>query len=126
MRAAAYCSTDAARRDASTAVRPLPAGDPQGLVPFYVTLAATIMGFISMFQLRANAAPLSLRAWLVLIALLAAYPYESGLFASDSPDWGYVPGSFDELTQLAAEGSLSHEELDVVLAAIDTLAVAHE
>jgi hypothetical protein len=61
-----------------------------------------------------------------LIALLAAYPYESGLFPSDSPDWGYVPGSFDELTQLAAEGSLSHEELDVVLAAIDTLAVAHE
>ena len=60
------------------------------------------------------------------LALLAAYPYESGTFPADAPDWGYVPGSFDELTQLAAEGSISHEELDVVLAGIEALAVAHE
>jgi hypothetical protein len=53
-------------------LHPLPAGDPQGLVSFYVTLAATIVGFLTMFQLRANSAPLGLRAWLGYIAVLAA------------------------------------------------------
>jgi hypothetical protein len=52
-------------------LRPLPAGDPQGLVSFYVTLAATILGFVTMFQLRANAPRLSLRAWLGCVAIVA-------------------------------------------------------
>jgi hypothetical protein len=82
-------------------VRPLPAGDPQGLVPFYVTLAATIMGFITMFQLRANAAPLSLRAWLALIALLAAV---GGfvLALAVEPIIGALHGPFLELWSILA------------------------
>ena len=50
---------------------PLPSTDPQGLVSFYVTLAATILGFVTMFQLRGNAPALSLRAWLGCIVAVA-------------------------------------------------------
>jgi len=42
-------------------LHPLPPGDPQGLVSFYVTIAASLIGFVTMFQLRGNAAGLSLR-----------------------------------------------------------------
>jgi hypothetical protein len=42
---------------------PLPKRDPNGLVVFYTTLGATILGFLTTFQLRANAAGLPLRAW---------------------------------------------------------------
>jgi hypothetical protein len=52
-------------------LHPLPPTDPQGLASFYATLAATILGFVTMFQLRANAGGLSLRAWLVCIVVLA-------------------------------------------------------
>jgi hypothetical protein len=52
-------------------VRPLPPSDPLGLTSFYATLGATILGFLTAFQLRANAPGLSLRAWLVCIAVLA-------------------------------------------------------
>ena len=52
-------------------LHPLPPTDPQGLASFYATLAATILGFVTMFQLRANAESLSLRAWLVCILVLA-------------------------------------------------------
>jgi hypothetical protein len=52
-------------------LHPLPPTDPQGLASFYATLAATILGFATMFQLRANAGTLSLRAWLVCIVVLA-------------------------------------------------------
>ena len=52
-------------------LHPLPPTDPQGLVSFYATLAATILGFVTMFQLRAHAESLSLRAWLVCIVVLA-------------------------------------------------------
>ena len=52
-------------------LHPLPSTDPQGLASFYATLAATILGFVTMFQLRANAGSLSLRAWLVCIVVLA-------------------------------------------------------
>lgn len=64
---AANSGTRVALRD----LHPLPAGDPSGLVSFYVTLAATILGFVTMFQLRANASPLSLRAWLGCVLILA-------------------------------------------------------
>ena len=53
-------------------LHPLPPSDPEGLVSFYVTLAATILGFVTMFQLRANAPGLSLRGWLARVAGLAA------------------------------------------------------
>ncbi|MGZ4312466.1 MAG: DUF3533 domain-containing protein [Solirubrobacteraceae bacterium] len=52
-------------------LHPLPPTDPQGLASFYATLAATILGFVTMFQLRANAEGLTLRAWLVCIVALA-------------------------------------------------------
>ncbi len=52
-------------------LHPLPPTDPQGLASFYATLAATILGFVTMFQLRANAGSLSLRAWLGCIVVLA-------------------------------------------------------
>lgn len=52
-------------------VHPLPASDPQGLVSFYVTLVSTILGFLSMFQLRTYAPELSLRAWLAFLLVLA-------------------------------------------------------
>jgi hypothetical protein len=52
-------------------LHPLPPADPQGLASFYATLAATILGFVTIFQLRANAGSLSLRAWLVCIVVLA-------------------------------------------------------
>ncbi len=57
-----------------------------------------------------------------LLALLAAYPYEPGSIPENEPYWGYVPGSLDELTQLAAEGRISPQELDVVLAGIEAMA----
>ena len=57
-----------------------------------------------------------------LLALLAAYPYERGSFPAESRDWGYVAGSYDQLVQLAAEGLLSDDELDVVLAGVEAMA----
>ncbi|MBW9110642.1 hypothetical protein [Microbacterium ureisolvens] len=61
-----------------------------------------------------------------LLALLAAYPYEPGSIPDEEPYWGYVPGSLDELTQLASEGRISPEELEVVLAGIEAMAGQHE
>ncbi|GAA1806936.1 DUF3533 domain-containing protein [Planosporangium flavigriseum] len=53
-------------------VRPLPPNDPLGLNSFYVAIAATVLGFVTMFQLRQHAPGLSLRAWLASIGVLAA------------------------------------------------------
>jgi hypothetical protein len=52
-------------------LHPLPSTDPRGLSAFYVTIAATILGFVPVFQLRANAPGTGLRDWLVLLMLLA-------------------------------------------------------
>lgn len=75
---------------------PLPAHDPQGLVSFYVTLAATILGFVTMFQLRANAKGLSLCAWLGCIATVAVL---GGLLLATitDPVIGALRGAFLEL-----------------------------
>lgn len=59
-----------------------------------------------------------------MLGLLAAYPYEEGQFPVDAPDWAFVPGSWDELTQLAIEGAISKGELDVILAGAHALSVA--
>ncbi|WP_148059934.1 hypothetical protein [Rathayibacter sp. PhB152] len=61
-----------------------------------------------------------------LIELLAAYPYQQGLFPEDAPDWGYVPGSWDQLTRLVINGSISEEELDVIIAGHEMIAAKHE
>ena len=50
-------------------LHPLPPGDPTGLVEFYATLAASIGGFVVMFQLRANVPGISLMAWIALIVV---------------------------------------------------------
>jgi hypothetical protein len=52
-------------------LHPLPPSDPAGLATFYVVIAATILGFITMFQLRANVKTLSLRRWLACLVVLA-------------------------------------------------------
>jgi hypothetical protein len=50
---------------------PLPASDPQGLDVFYLVIAATILGFLTVFQVRMNASGLSLRNWTVFVVSFA-------------------------------------------------------
>src|SRR4051794_32480371 len=52
-------------------VHPLAASDPNGVDIFYLMLVATIVGFITVFQLRANAGGLPLRHWTAFIAAFA-------------------------------------------------------
>jgi hypothetical protein len=54
-------------------LHPLPTTDPSGLAEFYLVLAATILGFVGTFQLRANAKPLALGPWLGFTGALAAF-----------------------------------------------------
>jgi hypothetical protein len=77
-------------------LHPLPSADPQGLTSFYVTLAASFLGFVTMLQLRANAAGLSLRGWLASIAVLAI---TGGLVLAlvADPAIGALRGPFPEL-----------------------------
>jgi hypothetical protein len=88
-------------------LHPLPPGDPQGLVSFYVTLAASIIGFVTMFQLRANAAGLSLCSWLASVAGLAVV---AGLVLAvvTDPLIGALRGPFPELwLALSAEVAIA-------------------
>jgi hypothetical protein len=50
---------------------PLPASDPEGLDVFYLVIGATIIGFLTVFQVRANAGGISLRAWTAFVAVFA-------------------------------------------------------
>jgi hypothetical protein len=50
---------------------PLLTSDPNGLKTFYLMLAATIAGFLTVFQVRANAGGLPLRRWTVFVLALA-------------------------------------------------------
>jgi hypothetical protein len=77
-------------------VHPLPASDPQGLAAFYVTLGATIVGFLTMFQLRANAPQLRLSAWLAYLAVIAVVGGLS-LTLVTGPLLGALPGPFAEI-----------------------------
>jgi hypothetical protein len=64
----------ASRAGASLQLRdlhPLPIQDPSGLAAFYLTIGATILGFVTTFQLRANARPLPLPPWLAFTGGLA-------------------------------------------------------
>jgi hypothetical protein len=92
-------------------LHPLPRADPQGLVGFYVTLAATILGFISTFQLAAHAPQLSLRAWLVIIGVLAVLGGLALALVTD-PLIGALRGAFTQLwafltTEIAAAALFS-------------------
>jgi hypothetical protein len=46
---------------------PLPPSDPEGLDVFYLVMAATILGFLTVFQVRTNAAGLRLRHWTLFV-----------------------------------------------------------
>ena len=52
-------------------LHPLPPSDPAGLATFYLVIAATILGFVTMFQLRANVKTLSLNRWLACVFVVA-------------------------------------------------------
>ncbi|TXR57931.1 ABC transporter permease [Quadrisphaera setariae] len=54
----------------TTDLHPLPSSDPSGLASFYLTITATILGFVTTFQLRAHASPLTLRGWAVVAGSL--------------------------------------------------------
>jgi hypothetical protein len=77
-------------------LHPLPSSDPQGLIAFYIMLAATILGFLTIFQLVANARGLSLRAWLAVVLLLAVVGGFLLALATD-PIIGALHGPFAEL-----------------------------
>jgi hypothetical protein len=56
-------------------IHPLSASDPNGIDIFYLMIVATIIGFLTVFQVRANAGGLRLRHWTALVvgfALAAA------------------------------------------------------
>jgi hypothetical protein len=50
---------------------PLPANDPNGLDIFYLMLVTTIIGFLTVFQVRANAGGLGLREWTLFAVAVA-------------------------------------------------------
>jgi len=62
--AALGVSDSTGQRWAVSDLHPLPSSDPSGLAVFYLVLGSTILGFVTTFQLRANAKPLPLRDWL--------------------------------------------------------------
>ena len=53
-------------------LHPLPRSDPQGLTSFYVTIAATILGLVTVFQLRVHAGGVGLPVWLGYLTVLSA------------------------------------------------------
>lgn len=61
-----------------------------------------------------------------LLKLLSAFPYTKGEFPEDEPEWGYLPGSWDELSQLTLEGEITREELDLVVNASRARSSANE
>jgi hypothetical protein len=50
---------------------PLPPSDPQGLDVFYLVLATTILGFTTVFQVRAHAGGLGHRSWTAFVLAFA-------------------------------------------------------
>jgi len=50
---------------------PLDPRDPSGVEIFYLMLVTTIVGFLTVFQVRANAGPLTERGWTVFVVALA-------------------------------------------------------
>jgi hypothetical protein len=80
-------------------LHPLPVSDPQGLTAFYLTIAATIVGFSTMFQLRGNVHGIGLRGWLTLLAGLALAAGGALAVIAD-PITGALHGPFAEIWAL--------------------------
>jgi hypothetical protein len=62
-------TTDSAVRVVDT--HPLASTDPSGVDIFYLMLVTTIIGFLTVFQVRANAGGLVLRHWSAFVVILA-------------------------------------------------------
>ncbi len=77
-------------------LHPLPPSDPAGLATFYLVIAATILGFTTMFQLRANVKTLTLRRWLLSMAVLAVVG-GAALAAVTGPVLGALSTPFAQL-----------------------------
>ncbi|NTY60421.1 DUF3533 domain-containing protein [Mycolicibacterium sphagni] len=82
-------------------LHPLPPSDPAGLATFYLVIAATILGFITMFQLRANVKTLSLRRWLVCLVVLAVVG-GAALAVVTGPVLGALSAPFPQLWLLTS------------------------
>ena len=87
-----------------TDVHPLPSNDPLGLIPFYLTLASTVTGFVSMLTLHANAPKLTLRGWLACVLAVAV---GAGLLLTVliDPVIGGLRSPFLELWGITAAGA---------------------
>jgi hypothetical protein len=104
-------------------LHPLPRGDPSGLVEFYATLAASIVGFVAMLQLRGNVPGISLGGWLALIVVLAV---ASGLVLALAADplINALPGPFPELWYaLGAETAVAALVCSVLIVVIGRFAI---
>ena len=65
-------------------VEPLGPADPSGVDTFYLVLVTTIIGFITVFQLRANAGALSLRQWTAIVAAHCGSPSRLWCYSDSS------------------------------------------
>ncbi len=77
-------------------LHPLPPGDPSGLVEFYATLAASVVGFVTMLQIRGVVHGISLGGWLALIVVIAVIGGLALALVAD-PLIKALPGPFPEL-----------------------------
>lgn len=82
-------------------LHPLPRSDPAGLATFYLVIAATILGFVSMFQLRANVKSLTLGRWLICVFVLAVVG-GAALASVGGPILGALHAPFLELWLLVS------------------------
>ncbi|MGZ6779366.1 MAG: DUF3533 domain-containing protein, partial [Mycobacterium sp.] len=82
-------------------LHPLPPSDPAGLATFYLVIAATLLGFVTMFQLRANVKTLTLSRWLACVAVLSIVG-GAVLAAVSGPILGALHASFPELWLLVS------------------------
>jgi hypothetical protein len=104
-------------------LHPLPLGDPSGLTEFYATLAASIVGFVVMLQMRAHVIGASLRGWLALILVLAV---AGGLVLAlvVDPLIGALRGPFPELWYaLSVELAISALVTSTMIVLIDRWAM---
>ncbi len=82
-------------------LHPLPTSDPAGLATFYLVIAATLLGFVTMFQLRANVKSLTLRPWLISVVTLAIVG-GAALAAVAGPLLGALTAPFPKLWLLVS------------------------
>ena len=75
---------------------PLPPSDPQGLTTFYVAIAATFLGFVTVFQLKTHIGKVRLRGWFLLTGGLAVGAGAALAVVSD-PGIGALSGPFLEI-----------------------------